>query len=582
MEIGNALEELRKAKKISRKKLANGICSQQQIFKIETNQCDFDLFTFEILWERLGKSTDIFEFIFKSDSYKKIELRLEIESQVFQLANCTCILPEIEAYKLLEKYIHGCINPSNADLMYYYRTKAFIIYWTKQDTLENALLYLEKAIELTLPDWKKLNIKDILLSSWEIENILGYCRIYNQLYPDQQNNVYKIIYSLVDYITENIFDEELLCKVYPKCAVLLAEISYKKNEKISHICNEALRLLRKNSILYCQKELLEYIELTNEPNINCNYPPKQLQVLNFLFDHFTPDLITNSLFFKWTQCEYHLDSEILKAERISCQMSQEELSEGIFSNRASISYIETGKVLVSHSNFEALMQKLGQNKRRIGGFIIADNLSILEIAHEIRQAIGKGNPITAKEKLSQIKQKYYAIYQANKYYFTSLELTIEYMLEPDNAELICAKLYKIVSRCFDIHAKEYNRYPFRQEMDIILMWLGIAWKYQKQAALTVCRKLITAIDRSRVDNRHHYRTFVAILYRYAYFESEEGMLEDATKTCNYGIKYSILCGKGGCLNCFFWNPDLLSSHIDPNTLFDIKDTLTEMYYVESK
>lgn len=59
--IGNLIETLRAEKCISRKALAEGLCSEQMLYDIETDRRESDPLIVDILLQCLGRSPDKLE-----------------------------------------------------------------------------------------------------------------------------------------------------------------------------------------------------------------------------------------------------------------------------------------------------------------------------------------------------------------------------------------------------------------------------------------------------------------------------------------------------------------------------------------
>ena len=66
--IGSLIKQLRKEKMgISRKKLADGLCSAQMIYEIERDQYESDPLMIDVLLQRMGKSPDKLERVLQSE-----------------------------------------------------------------------------------------------------------------------------------------------------------------------------------------------------------------------------------------------------------------------------------------------------------------------------------------------------------------------------------------------------------------------------------------------------------------------------------------------------------------------------------
>ena len=77
-EIHLLIGAIRKDKHISQAALGKGICSAQQISKIEKGETLPDFFLTEVLIQRLGKSLDKFEIVLSLEEYEEIEMRDDI------------------------------------------------------------------------------------------------------------------------------------------------------------------------------------------------------------------------------------------------------------------------------------------------------------------------------------------------------------------------------------------------------------------------------------------------------------------------------------------------------------------------
>lgn len=76
--IGNALLHYREKAKLSQLQLCEGICNEMTISRIETGDREFDSLISETLLERLGKTTNRFEFVLNDEDYECYQLREKI------------------------------------------------------------------------------------------------------------------------------------------------------------------------------------------------------------------------------------------------------------------------------------------------------------------------------------------------------------------------------------------------------------------------------------------------------------------------------------------------------------------------
>ena len=146
--LGSLIQEARKnSKTITRKKLAYGICSEQTLFEIETNQCMPDILMLDILLQRLGQSPDKLEIIINADNYKMVRMRDLLETTILRKKR-------ERATQILQKYP----SRSKIDKMYRCRMQASLYYYIDKN-ITGTIEYLKKAIHTTLPKFSYENIE---------------------------------------------------------------------------------------------------------------------------------------------------------------------------------------------------------------------------------------------------------------------------------------------------------------------------------------------------------------------------------------------------------------------------------------
>lgn len=575
MGIGKLLENIRVKEKITRGQLSKGICSQQMIYKFEIEQSEPSMLMFEMLMERLGKCTDNLEFILSYEAYNKISKRREIDELILhsnQLFGQSMNRGEaLEDYKknvvkLLEEYRETIEKNDMPGLMYYYRTKADALYrlGTRID-LKEALISIENALYTTIPDWKDTIISNKLLSIWELENLLVYVLLQMEIEEESQyKNLQMLLEEILIYIESHFNDTEMKCRIFPKCVYVMTQIYADKSDLMMiQRCEDAMELLRDNGILYLMEPILA--ELIDRLQCTCNqeradYWEKFKNKIGQINQIFYDKCLRDSMFFRWSQCEYHLDYEIIRSERMAQGISQEELSYGVFSNRASLSYLENGKSEINHSKFGGLMKKLNFEKNRVDGFVVTNTFDMMEMLQNLRKSVSLGDFISSRELLLSLKENIDYSNSNNHRICEAYECLIEYMESDIDNQSLTNRLYSLAMQTFDLEAEIYHRYPLRNEMDIILFWMGINKDLHK--AHLICKKLIEALNKSEVRDIYHYRTFMGILYTYVIYEAELKLCGDLGEAYYKSMVYGIACGKGGSLSSLYWGLALGNSEPD--------------------
>ncbi|MBR5789144.1 MAG: hypothetical protein IKX99_03445, partial [Lachnospiraceae bacterium] len=243
--VGELFEKERCRADISRERLVNGICTQQLLYRALVDGTDMSVLMFEMLLERLNRSTDDLEYILSKNEYDHIIMRDMIEEAI--------LTDRIdEAKRLLEKYWVESENDSKVDKRYYYRIMAatFIYSDRNKNDYERALEYITKAICMTLPGINADNYGSYLFSTYEIENILMYIKILLVLGNLEKGS--SLLVKMYSYIENKWSDTSLLVRIIPKCVYLMIEYASDiiPDEELAGYCEKALTYLRKEAILF--------------------------------------------------------------------------------------------------------------------------------------------------------------------------------------------------------------------------------------------------------------------------------------------------------------------------------------------
>lgn len=455
--LGSLIQEARKnSKTITRKKLAYGICSEQTLFEIETNQCMPDILMLDILLQRLGQSPDKLEIIINADNYKMVRMR--------DLLGTTILRKKRErATQILQKYP----SRSKIDKMYRCRMQASLYYYIDKN-ITGTIEYLKKAIHTTLPKFSYENIEDYLISEIEMENILALERMKLEQKSDIKNN----LQICLKYIDQHFIHEEY-AKLYSKCIWLLTAVFYQEGEymQVLALCEKAIELLRKNAMLYYMLPLLNRIVKAGEQlgiAPKRNKWTKYCEILTFLWEHTAPKWYpTDSLFHNCYQRTYHLDYEFIRSERIAQGLTQEKLAEGIYRNPESLSRVETGKVSPNKQTFEKLMEKLGFEKGRYNGYVVTNSFETMELRDELDRLIMRREYLKAKITLDNLISKLDMQIFENKMIIESHYIFIAFKTGETTAENAIKKLKNLLTSFMNFETKTFHHIPMRNEVVLI-------------------------------------------------------------------------------------------------------------------
>lgn len=531
------MEKIRvEEKKISRKKLAEGICSEQMLYDIEKDRRESDPLIIDILLQRLGKSPNKLERILPSKMYYMIRFRDLLEKAILKGKK-----------KLSDDILKQYPNQTSVDQMYRYRMQACLLHRINHD-LEGAKHNLQSAISLTLPDFTYEKIDKFLISTIEIENLLALEQLRIESRPDRDQSTEKWhLEILMDFINENFTDEEEHAKIYSKCAWLLATIYFNEEDYMRTIslCSKGIEGLRRNAILYFMFPLLVLItEAEKKLGINPdNSKWTQYQIsLTFLWDNYAEKWYpTDWLFHNCSQQEYLLDYELVRSEREAKKMTQLELSDGIYKNVESYSRFETGKVSPKKKTFEKLLEKLEIERRRYNSFAVTDSHKTMELRRNLDRMIGRKEYTHAQEVCENLKKELNMDLKENRQIVESAEMLIDSRLNKIPYQNFLIRQKELLSDIIDFNNHSLYHVPNRNEVLLINYYCVVLKETgQIQDATWIYQCALQKIKGSRINIKYRYLSYSLLLNNYsATVRTKEYIYEVLKNELLYG-KISVL------------------------------------------
>ena len=544
--IGLILERERKKANVSQRELAKGICAFQMISKIEKKKGDADKLLMDILLQRLGKAPDRLECILSKDEYNKIRAR----DMIGQL------IAKGKGYKakyLLAKYYEN-VKQENVQKMYYYRTMADIALRCYDD-VNSALKNIIKAIEITIPDFLDCGIEVQLLSTFEIENLLFYAKIL--WLTNKKDDAMRITIICLEYIKTHQIDEEEKAKIYPKCVWMWIKVNQNETEIENTImmCEEALQLLRKRAIIYFMLPLMEelialYRKVKNKERED--YWASYAETLKELHLLYAPDICVDSLLDNCYQCEYHLDYEIIRSERIIQKITQEKIIEGIYEYPVSISNMERGKTSPTKRNLESLLDRMGLNKSRYNGFVATNNYDVLELREKLREKLSRYNSEEGYQYLQMLKTEIDMSHPENKRLIESQEINLLLTSNSISPKEARERLEKLLEETYQITDPIKMRVPLNSENIIInAICIGYGEDEMFNKGIDIYRTVLDTYKRSKVDCKFHYRQYDLLLGNYTSFMCESGnYIEEIQAYIANALGLALRCGKGNGIRIY--------------------------------
>lgn len=541
--VGSFIEEIRKIKKMTRKKLSYGICSEHALREIEEDRNAVDILMFDVFIQRLGISSDKFEMVLSKETYDMIRLRDLIAETIYRGKR-----------RLAERLLQNYPSHTRIDQMYQQRMKAGLSYCIDGDCAL-AAEYLQKAVSVTLPDFSYERMDAYLISSVEMENLLALERMCVEAGLEDENmrgQVKNHLGICMNYIESHFEDEEERAKLISKCAWLTGGLYYMDKNYVQTMayCEKGIEGLRKNTILYFMLPLLKLMTKAEEALGIAPERSKRMryyEILSFLWEGYAKRWYpTDSLFHNCYQRDYHLDYELIGAERKSRKMTQAELAEGVYQNTESYSRMETGKVSLSKKNFEKLMGKLGIEKNRYNGCVVTDSLEVMELKTRVDKSAMRRNYEQARDTVRELKKKLDMDISENKLVVDLYEIVIAKCLGEITAEEALVKL-KALSRGFmDFDNNIFSHIPMKNEALVVNnICITLCETGQVNNAIDLYRITLEKIRSSKIEIKYRYRSYEIILNNYVH---ECGIMEYTIEE----LHNELLCGKAMelsfCLN----------------------------------
>ncbi len=543
--IGLLIEQERVKKKISRKRLASGIFSQQMLAKLENDQCESDMLQVEMLIQRLGRSPDKLEVFMPMSEYKKIKMR--------EMINDTILKGKTEkARYLLARYKDAFYKTGKVHQMYYYRTMAYLLARTGGDLTE-ALEYIKKALDITLSGWDSITIKEYLISTYEMENLLAYGKILMML--GRVDGLGEHLEACLDYIETHYTDTEEYTKIYIKAVWLMAKLytSEQDDMRILTLCEKALDYLRREAIGYFALPVMEetiwrYRRVGDEDKRT--YWEKFYNVFKDVHKEYVPDMCLDSLFGNVYQRAYGLDFEYLKNERITKGYTQVEMAEGVYQSSKPLSQVENYIKTASKSNYEATMDKLGVEKRRYNGILATFSFDILQ-KYNLLLYFGCRQEIDSAEKvLKEIEEMLDMSIVSNKQFIESERLFINYRQGKISEVDAMERAKKALAQTYDID-REANRVPTRIECSLINQ-IGIYLHKlgKNEDSQHLYRKMLHLFRTSKMDIRFNVRSYSLLNINFLSGLDFVECLEEAKKALRTAMKNDLGFSKTRSLSAY--------------------------------
>ncbi|MGL5675523.1 MAG: helix-turn-helix domain-containing protein [Cellulosilyticaceae bacterium] len=545
--IGNIIYDLRKEANLSQQQICHGLCSDAEYSRIERGEKVPDPFLLEYVLQRLGKSADCFEYVLKDEHYLLYELREQIHQAIrqkeYEVAKER--LSFYEKQKGAKKAVHR---------QYIYKLRALISIKQEGDIV-TAMEWITQAITLTIPMSEGEIITSYAISIQELQLILMQIEIKIKQ-GEEQEAIKEQLDHLIEYVDDHYSDEPEKGKIYPFMVLLLTKIT-KREEYITldSICKRAMQILIRNGITINLIEILklriEILKDKKEDEENIRKLELQKDAL-VAITHQYGEEVEEWILVSAVSRAFHLDWEIIKSNRISNNMTQEDVCEDICTQET-LSRIETRKRSPHSINFKDLTKKIGVKRELISSCIMASQYIVLEKKRELEWFRHYLKWKEAEQCLKELEMYYFPEVEENEQFFIYQRTMIKFRQEKIDA----LEALEHLEKALKLTVKNYGEIDLetsmltKQEVEIICNMANIYAKVNhKDKAIKLMQALLQSFRKGYVDIRYRAKGVLLIMSNLASYLEEIDEFSKAIQLNNEGIQLKLRCGRGNAISRF--------------------------------
>lgn len=536
--IGELLLEQREKRGITQRDLAQGLCNQKELSRIEMGEVLPGCFLLDALMSRLGRGSDELEYIVTMQEYDFWVRRAAIE-RALENGKYEKTKRKIEAYeKRLRK--EDVLHFQYLDLI-----KAFL----SERNLgrgEDYLFWLESAMDRTMPFWRRESIFSRPVSWLEAGIYLLWAKERKE--GEERTELFEAMLSFID---RQWTDEEEKIKIYPftvllYCRELLVKREYQRAEGL---CERAVALLTKNNALPNLLALLnlriEALMGLREQGIkeeNLERLLKQAEALRTVEREYGY-IESEPVIFTKVKRELYLEKEIIAKNRRALGLTQERLSENICS-RETLSRIERGRRAHSR-NFKRLAERLAWIKEKRSNEISCWNHKALEEKYEIDRLINHYRYEEAKERLKRFPQQ---SSKEGKQYVLYATTVAEQRLGEKSSEEVLKLLQKALMMTLPLRDLENMKdYVLTKQEVFILNGIGIVYGEggQREKAIQIYKNILECYKNSKIISLYQAYGILLILGTLTSYLEETAHFDEALFYMKKRMNLEFQCRKCG-------------------------------------
>lgn len=481
--FGIYIKNLRERKNYALDQICIGLCTPQQLSKVERGEKTASKLLQDALLERLGVGAEDYEHYLGYEAYDHWAMRQQILHRI--------VWEHIESAKKLlagyyELHIGGSVDCN--DTVYRLELQFCLSMWAQIRTLEGAAReelhgILTKAAGLTVPDLWKSSLKERALSFKEL-NLILEAEQYGKNGPSPKH-----CREIISYMEQSGADAPGMAKIYPKAIYFLckcsSETSGEREEYLLKYCDHAIEILRNGGKLYYLWELLQMREhyLERLMNGHCSDKRKKSSgrldrlyqenkewkcALESLYAQCHMPKNTFSYCYLYIEKGVACINDVIRIRRSMLGMSRKELSEGICDQKT-LARLESRKTNSQRAVAAALFERLGLAGALSRTELITQSPEVRRLTARLRRYNHNFEPEKAEAILSQIKVLIASDIQCNLQFLMHQEICLQGEQQEIDTETYCGKMQEALELTLPLKVflQEGEKYLTYQEQACI-------------------------------------------------------------------------------------------------------------------
>lgn len=390
--LGIYLGKIREYEKITRAQLAEGLCSEAQLARIESGEREADKLLTDALLQRMGKPADLF-------------MRLLDEAEVQDYRKRNQILHSIQmgererAVEQLMQYRKGKKGKLEDQFIRIVELNLDYLRGVAEEELRERI---REALLLTQPRYGQISLSRLLLSRNEGCLLLAYLKLKEKQMGEEA--VAEEWQALLEYFRQPRYEQGERIYLYPCVACHVAEQQYQKGNLMEAmlLCEQGIKELQEEEKLYYYRELLLLKQkIADALGWKDEIAGKLAEYLQEIQDIYGE--AGNELWIPYVEGDdVHSIGQAVAERRQLLGMSQEELAFGIC-DTSTVSRIENRKSIVQKSIRTQLLQRVNLSGERYDYEVITENYEDYLLRSQLGRAINDDAWDQAEKLLAELR-----------------------------------------------------------------------------------------------------------------------------------------------------------------------------------